>query len=129
MCFALCHHGGGASRQGASPSADMIMLHRLNDWCSCLAAKKANKEGFFLQVSGKPTHTLVVAAVELEQACLCQTAELTSSLLQGWNKLSVELCTHARQGLTSNDFVMAAKINQLPMEDLLRKKKKKLADA
>ena len=41
----------------------------------------------------------------------------------------MELCTHARQGLTSNDFVMAAKINQLPMEDLLRKKKKKLADA
>ena len=53
----------------------------------------------------------------------------SASLLQGWNKLSVELCTHARQGLTSNDFVMAAKINQLPMEDLLRKKKKKLADA
>ena len=50
-------------------------------------------------------------------------------LLQGWNKLSVELCTHARRGLTNNDFVMAAKINQLPMEDLLRKKKKKLADA
>ena len=99
----------------------MIMLHRLNDWCSYLAAKKANEEGFFLQVSGKPTHTPVVAAVELEQACLCQTAELTSSLLQG--------CTHARQGLTNNDFVMAAKINQLPMEDLLRKKKKKLADA
>ena len=54
---------------------------------------------------------------------------LIAVLLQGWNKLSVELCTHARQGLTNNDFVMAAKINQLPMEDLLRKKKKKLADA
>ncbi|KAK9805580.1 hypothetical protein WJX72_006206 [[Myrmecia] bisecta] len=47
---------------------------------------------------------------------------------QGWNKLAVELWTHARDGLTDNDFIMAAKINEIPKEDLLRKPKKKLAE-
>ena len=42
--------------------------------------------------------------------------------LQGWNKLTLELWTHAREGLTENDFIMAAKINELPLADLLKTK-------
>lgn len=34
-----------------------------------------------------------------------------------------------RDGLTENDFILAAKINSISKEDLLRKPKKKLADA
>lgn len=30
-----------------------------------------------------------------------------------WNKLTLTLFTHAAKGLTENDFVMAAKINQI----------------
>jgi 4a-hydroxytetrahydrobiopterin dehydratase len=47
--------------------------------------------------------------------------------LQGWNKLRVELTTHAREGLTENDFIMAAKLNAVPKDDLLSKKKPKPA--
>ena len=43
--------------------------------------------------------------------------------LQGWNKLTVELTTHSREGLTENDFIMAAKLNAVPKDDLLSKKK------
>ena len=43
--------------------------------------------------------------------------------LQGWNRLTVELTTHSRDGLTESDFSMAAKLNAVPKDDLLSKKK------
>ena len=36
--------------------------------------------------------------------------------LVGYRKLRVELSTHALGGLTENDFIVAAKINTLPVE-------------
>ena len=37
----------------------------------------------------------------------------------------MELTTHARDGLTDNDFIMAAKLDAVPKDDLLSKKKPK----
>lgn len=34
-------------------------------------------------------------------------------LLHGWNKIKVSLKTHAVNGLTENDFILAAKINEV----------------
>ncbi len=36
--------------------------------------------------------------------------------LTGYRKLRIELSTHAIGGLSENDFILAAKINQLPTE-------------
>ncbi len=36
--------------------------------------------------------------------------------LTGYRKLKVELTTHAIKGLSENDFIVAAKINKLPVE-------------
>jgi 4a-hydroxytetrahydrobiopterin dehydratase len=36
--------------------------------------------------------------------------------LEGYRNLSIELWTHAVGGLTENDFIMAAKINALPVQ-------------
>ena len=36
--------------------------------------------------------------------------------LTGYRKLRVELSTHAVKGLTENDFILAAKINELPAD-------------
>ena len=44
--------------------------------------------------------------------------------LTSYNNVSVELSTHAVQGLTENDFIIAAKINELDLSDLLKKQKK-----
>jgi len=33
-----------------------------------------------------------------------------------WNRVTLELVTHAIRGLSENDFIMAAKINQLEQE-------------
>lgn len=44
--------------------------------------------------------------------------------LTGWNKLRVVMSTHSRSGVTHNDRILAAKVNALAVEDLLRKKKK-----
>ncbi|OAY69579.1 putative pterin-4-alpha-carbinolamine dehydratase [Ananas comosus] len=42
--------------------------------------------------------------------------------LVGWNNVKVELWTHSVGGLTENDFILAAKINSLNVEHLLRRK-------
>lgn len=44
--------------------------------------------------------------------------------LTSYNNVCVELSTHAVRGLTENDFIMAAKINELDVTDLLKKTKK-----
>ena len=36
--------------------------------------------------------------------------------LEGYRNLSIELWTHAIGGLSENDFILAAKINKLPIE-------------
>ncbi|MGH7192682.1 MAG: 4a-hydroxytetrahydrobiopterin dehydratase [Candidatus Saccharimonadales bacterium] len=36
--------------------------------------------------------------------------------LEGYRKLSIELWTHAIGGLSENDFILAAKIDRLPIE-------------
>ncbi|CAI9269907.1 unnamed protein product [Lactuca saligna] len=42
--------------------------------------------------------------------------------LVGWNNVTVEIWTHACGGLTENDFILAAKIDKLPLESFLRRK-------
>ncbi len=42
--------------------------------------------------------------------------------LTGYRKLVIELSTHAIGGLSENDFILAAKIDQLPKELKLTKK-------
>ncbi len=36
--------------------------------------------------------------------------------LEGYRRVMIELWTHATGGLTENDFIMAAKINEIPVE-------------
>lgn len=36
--------------------------------------------------------------------------------------MTIELWTHARDGLSENDFVVAAKLDELAVDDLLSKK-------
>lgn len=46
--------------------------------------------------------------------------------LEGWNTVTVELWTHARDGLSENDFIVAAKLDELmetpAVKELLSKK-------
>ncbi|KAG6511560.1 hypothetical protein ZIOFF_029632 [Zingiber officinale] len=42
--------------------------------------------------------------------------------LVGWNNVKIDLWTHSVGGLTENDFILAAKINSLKIEHLLRRK-------
>ena len=48
---------------------------------------------------------------------------VTAVCVQGWNNLTVDVWTHARGGITENDFILAAKLDAVSMDDLLRKRK------
>jgi 4a-hydroxytetrahydrobiopterin dehydratase len=43
-------------------------------------------------------------------------AIIPTSHIEGYRDVSVELWTHAMGGLSENDFILAAKIDQLPVE-------------
>ncbi|KAG2318967.1 hypothetical protein Bca52824_012180 [Brassica carinata] len=65
------------------------------------------------------------------EACCKLTPELFLShrFLDGiWlvtmNNVKIDIWTHVIGGLTDNDFILAAKINELEVEDFLRTKKK-----
>merc|ERR1711959_786578 len=45
--------------------------------------------------------------------------------LVGWNKVTVEVWTHSVGVLTENDFILAAKINEIETSDLTPKKKQR----
>ncbi len=47
---------------------------------------------------------------------------LAAAHAQGYNQVTVELWTHARDGLSENDFIVAAKIDAIEKADLLSKK-------
>lgn len=51
---------------------------------------------------------------------------LCSRVRQGWNNVTIELWTHERDGLSENDFIVAAKLDDLlatpPAADLLSKR-------
>ncbi|XP_058777863.1 pterin-4-alpha-carbinolamine dehydratase 2, mitochondrial [Vicia villosa] len=42
--------------------------------------------------------------------------------LVGWNNVTIQIWTHSVGGLTENDFILAAKINELNVHGLLRRK-------
>ncbi|XP_066309341.1 pterin-4-alpha-carbinolamine dehydratase 2, mitochondrial-like isoform X2 [Miscanthus floridulus] len=42
--------------------------------------------------------------------------------LVGWNNVKIDVWTHSVRGLTSNGFILAAKINNLTLEGIIRKK-------
>lgn len=50
--------------------------------------------------------------------------------LQGWNNVTIELWTHERNGLSENDFIVAAKIDEVlaqpDVAQLLSKKQPEL---
>ena len=41
---------------------------------------------------------------------------LVRSPLEGYRQVAIELWTHAIGGLSENDFILAAKIDQLPIQ-------------
>lgn len=45
--------------------------------------------------------------------------------LTGYNHVLAEVSTHSVGGLTENDFILAAKVNELELADLMPKKKPK----
>ncbi len=42
--------------------------------------------------------------------------------LESYNNVCIELWTHARDGLSDNDFILAAKLDCLQLDDLLSKR-------
>lgn len=45
--------------------------------------------------------------------CCCLLLAAAVVRTQGWNNITIELWTHERNGLSENDFIVAAKVDEL----------------
>jgi 4a-hydroxytetrahydrobiopterin dehydratase len=87
-------------------------------------AQVARLEGWTLTSDGKRIHKQwtarhFVAAVNFfnEVARVAEQEQHHPDLhLEGYRNVTIEIWTHAIGGLSENDFILAAKIDQLPIE-------------
>jgi 4a-hydroxytetrahydrobiopterin dehydratase len=97
-----CEEGGEPlSREEAEK-----LLKELNDWLLIDDAHMLAKSFHFSDFAESMEFVNKVAAIAEEEG---HHPDLTIS----WGDVGVELTTHAMEGLSENDFIMAAKIDEI----------------
>jgi pterin-4a-carbinolamine dehydratase len=76
-------------------------------------------------------HVIPITTQAVQQrSCRRKHPQGCIATLQGWNNITIELWTHERDGLSENDFIVAAKLDQLlttpDVQQLLSKKQPEL---
>jgi 4a-hydroxytetrahydrobiopterin dehydratase len=93
-----------------SPDEAKAQVEKLPGWSLSPDAKKIRKEW---------TVKNFMAAIKFfnEVAKIAEADDHHPDLhLTGYRNVAIELSTHAIGGLSENDFILAAKINQVPVE-------------
>lgn len=98
-----------ACEGGAKPMTPMeatAMLAHIHGWLLSSDKKKISKQFKFKNF---------VEAMEFANKItpIAEAEGHHPDLSIGWGKVGVELSTHAIQGLSENDFILAAKIDQI----------------
>lgn len=83
-----------------------VLLKQVNDWELANDAKSISKAFSFKNFADALAFANKVGAIAEEEG---HHPDLTV----GWGKVSASLTTHAIKGLSENDFILAAKIDQL----------------
>jgi 4a-hydroxytetrahydrobiopterin dehydratase len=87
------------------PAAEKL-LKQVNDWQLSGDAKKLSKTFKFVNFAEAMAFANKVAAIAEDQG---HHPDLTI----GWGRALIELSTHAIGGLSENDFILAAKIDEI----------------
>jgi 4a-hydroxytetrahydrobiopterin dehydratase len=87
-------------------NAALKLAAEVNHWNLADDALSINREFVFKDFTEALAFVNKVAVVAQEQ-------DHHPDIHWWWNKVKLELTTHAIKGLSNNDFIMAAKINQI----------------
>jgi 4a-hydroxytetrahydrobiopterin dehydratase len=85
-----------------------ILMKQLNAWTLSTDDKSISKTFAFKNFIGAMRFANAIAEIAESEG---HHPDLTIS----WGKVGVSLTTHAISGLSQNDFILAAKIDQIPM--------------
>ena len=83
-----------------------ILLKQLKDWKLSDDAKRLSKMSSFKNFAEAMKFANAVAVIAEDEGH-------HPDLAVSWGKVGIELTTHAIKGLSENDFIMAAKIDQI----------------
>jgi 4a-hydroxytetrahydrobiopterin dehydratase len=98
-----------ACEGGAAPLNKIeaeVLLKQLNAWQLSDDAKKISKELKFKNFADALAFTNKIGAI-------AEAEGHHPDLALGWGRVGIELTTHAIDGLSENDFILAAKIDAL----------------
>ena len=104
---------------------DQFLIAGLDFLGRLMAVKIEGGKGFPLEVLERPPLRLGgrpfgpesrAKQVERVNDVLCPGHVRDQLHLTGYRNVAIELSTHAIGGLSENDFILAAKINELPIE-------------
>lgn len=83
-----------------------ILLKRVKGWALSEDGKSISKNFKFKDFAGALAFANKVGAIAEEEGH-------HPDLFVGWRKVRIELITHALKGLSENDFILAAKIDEI----------------
>jgi 4a-hydroxytetrahydrobiopterin dehydratase len=99
--------------EGGVPSLDLSEIHKYQKKVDGWDVKKNNKEIFFLEKNFKFKN------FKTSQNFISKVSEISENenhhpdISFGWGYAKIVITTHAIEGLSENDFILAAKIDQI----------------
>lgn len=89
-----------------SPERVTELLPQISDW-------KLSDDGHWIQRTFKFKNFADALEFVNQIGAIAETEDHHPDIELGWGKATVKFTTHVAKGLTENDFIMAAKINEL----------------
>lgn len=98
---------------GAAP----LTVEQINEWLISVPHWKLTAEGNRIRREWRVLDFMAAIDFFRRIAQIAESEDHHPDLhLESYRNVAIELWTHAVGGLTENDFILAAKINELPLE-------------
>ena len=100
--------------EGNIPAFDYSEIHKylkkVNDW----EVKQNDKKNYYLEKNFKFKNFLSSQKLVNLVGDIAEKESHHPDISFGWGYAKIKICTHAIGGLSENDFILAAKIDQIP---------------
>ncbi len=99
--------------EGSIPSLDISEIHKYQKKVDGWDVKKNEKQIYFLEKNFKFKNFFNSQTFINKVAEISENENHHPDILFGWGYAKILITTHAIEGLSQNDFILAAKIDQI----------------
>ena len=99
--------------EGVVPALDISEIHKYQKKIDGWEVKSSKKKIYFLEKKFKFKNFLNSQKFINEVSKISENEGHHPDILFGWGYAKIKITTHAIEGLSENDFILAAKIDQI----------------